>query len=691
MRILSRPRVPGLNALRSCGTEWDVTARLTHLYLKTPSIVSLSVISFTFIISLDAHQNLRDMVALFLTYFLALDFSLLSLAQGGPEPLQIPASDRLYGPDGPWQAVSVQLGTPPQDLDLFPGGVYQSSVFTNQLCQDITSTPCGSGGLFDPNSSSSIDNTSISYEDTSTKLPSGWTDGAMLLSYSTGVSILDTLQIAGQTVVNFDVAMYPEISMVYPDGSYPLQIGALSLGPTVNQSFSETPPKMSAVMGSSFKSDNSLGLNQSIPMSTYTPPINASLVPGYLVSQNVIPSNSFGLHVGIAAAALKLGLSLWFGGYDASRIAGPVSSQSIQDDAASEFAIDLLDIGIGVENGGSPFSFSSQYGLLSVGNSSISKEEGLRILMNPAAPYLYLPSSTCAAIAKVLPVTYNAGKALYFWDVTDAQFARIVESPTFLSFIFRGSDGNLTINVPFSLLNLTLQEPLVSTPTPYFPCQPPQAPDISTTYYSLGRAFLQAAFIGVNWDGSQGFGEWYLAQAPGPNTDNNPQSKPFTNGSPPVGLNTDWAGTWKGFWTALPTPVSLSTSRGPSPTNTTVPTQRNTASVPSKHGMSGGAIAGTTIGAGAIALAATGFSILLFRRRRGRHPQTPRHSWEHKDQTHIPLTPPRRYWERAGGSENGEHQDQMHVPLAQPQQWERAGGSAEEEATESAASELPVS
>ena len=582
------------------------------------------MIFFSFVVSLDAQHTLQDMAALFLTSLLLLDHSLLSLAQGGSKPLQVPASNRLYGPDGPWQAVSVQLGTPPQKLDLFPAGIYRSNVLTNQLCQDITSIPCGSGGLLDSSHSRSIGSTSISYDDTDAPAqnPSGWTNSAMLLSYSNQVSIRDQLQIAGQTLVNFDVVMYPNISMVYPDGNYPLQIGALSLGPSVNESFSK---------------------------STYIPPFNASLVPGYLASQNVIPSNSFGLHVGIAAVALKLELSLWLGGYDASRIAGPVSSQSVA--TTSEFVIDLLDIGIGVSNGGSPFSFSSQYGLLSAGNSSIDKQ-GISINMNPSAPYLYLPSSTCAAIAKTLPVTYNAGKALYFWDVTDVQYAKIVNSPTFLSFIFRGSDGNVTINVPFSLLNLTLQEPLVSTPTPYFPCQPPQAPDLSTTYYSLGRTFLQAAFIGVAWD-VQSYGEWYLAQAPGPNTDTNPQSKPFTPGSPPVGLTTDWAGTWKGFWTPLPTPLSLSTSRSPSPTNSTVPKQSMIAPTPSKHGLPGGAIAGIAIGVGAIALIAVGFSLLLFRRRRGGHHRTPRLTWEHKDQTQSPLAQPRQCWERAGGSVEG--------------------------------------
>lgn len=527
------------------------------------------------------------MAALFLTSLLLLDHTLLSLAQGGSEPLQVTASSHLYGPDGPWQAVSVQLGNPPQTLDLYPGGVFQSSVFTNQLCQDVTANPCGSGGLYDPDLSSTIDNTSISYVGVATSPSGSWTDGAMLLSYSDEATIREQLQIADQTVANFSVTTYANVSMVYPDGNYPLQVGALSLGPNVNQSFSET----------------------------VGPALNSSLIPGSLAAKNTIPSSSFGLHVGIGVKALKLELSLWLGGYDASRIVGPVSSQSIQNDAGSEFVIDLLDIGIGVDNGGSPFPFSSQQGLLSAGNSSISAP-GVPVFMNPSVPYMNLPGSTCAAIAKVLPVTYNAGKALYFWDVSDPQYAKIVTSPTYLSFVFGATDGNLTIHVPFSLLNLTLQEPLVSTPTPYFPCQPPQAPDNIPTYYSLGRAFLQAAFIGVTWT-SQGVGQWYLAQAPGPVTDTYPQGKPLINGSPPVGLSTDWSGTWRGIWTALPLPPSATTSTIQTPAE-----QSGTPSPLSKHSLSDGAIAGIVIGAVVAVLVPVALGIWLFRRRRGGSPET---------------------------------------------------------------------
>lgn len=235
---------------------------------------------------------------------LLLGYLLPSLAQSGSFPLQIPASNHVYGPDGPWQAVSVQLGNPAQSLDLFPGGVFQSYILTKQLCHNITVNPCGSGGWFDPETSDTIDDTSIGFEirDNGT-WDSLWTNGAMLFSYDNPTSIRDQLQIAGLTlpvtVANFSATMFPNITTMYPDGNYPLQVGELSLGPTINMSFAE---------------------------GHQIPSINASLIPGTLAAQGIVPSNSFGLHIGIGAEELKLDLSLWLGGFDASAIVGPVSS-----------------------------------------------------------------------------------------------------------------------------------------------------------------------------------------------------------------------------------------------------------------------------------------------------------------------------------------------------------------------------
>lgn len=230
--------------------------------------------------------------------------------------------------------------------------------------------------------------------------------------------------------------------------------------------------------------------------------------------------------------------------------------------------------------------------------------------MNPGAPYLALPNSTCAAIMKDLPVTYNAKYGLYFWNVDAPQYTRIINSPTYLSFTFRASESitaNLTINVPFRLLDMTLEAPLIKEPTTYFPCQPPQRGN----QHSLGRAFLQAAFIGVDW--SRG-GKWFLAQAPGPNTSSTPSAAPypdiFSNSS---SSSNKWSDTWEGYWTPLAEITNSSAPKTPS-TQNTGPSETARAKATSST-LTTGAKVGIGIGSAAF----VGIMILIFcllRRRR---------------------------------------------------------------------------
>ena len=244
--------------------------------------------------------------------------------------------------------------------------------------------------------------------------------------------------------------------------------------------------------------------------------------------------------------------------------------------------------------------------------------------MNLAAPYLNLPNSTCAAIAKELPVTYNSTYGLYFWNVQDPQYTKIVTSPTYLSFTF---DDTFIIKVPFQLLNLTLEAPLISTPTQYFPCQPPQDP--TSNIYSLGRAFLQAAFVGVDWASN---GQWFLAQAPGPGVGTVPHQLPITSTSIP-GTPDDWASTWKSAWTPLP-----ATSSSPdTPAATTSG---------SSH-LSGAADAGIAIGA--VAAVAIGLAIgyFIYRRRGSKTPSLsallPGNKDDKSDQPHDFVEGPPKY------------------------------------------------
>ncbi len=526
-------------------------------------------------------------------------FLLCSHAQD-QSPFQATASKKTYGPDGPWNAVSVQLGHPAQDIDLYPGGTFASTIFTNGLCKGVTAKPCGSGGLFTPEDSDSIDNTSIQLQTESTGVRGYWSDSAQGIDFSDASSIMDDLQLSpggdtGSVVANLSIVMYSNVSIANPDGStYPPQLGQMSLGaPNINQTFTRGGGE---------------------------PAVNASLIPTYLGLHKVIPSASVGLHIG--SAAFNLPLSLWFGGYDAARISGPVSTHSYADNPSNRFNLDLFDVGIGVDNGGSPFSYPKKDGLLASGNSSITNS--IPIDMNLAAPYMNLPNSTCAAIAQELPVTYNAKYGLYFWNVEDPQYTKIVTSPTFLSFTF---DNEFIVKVPFQLLNLTLDAPMIPTPTQYFPCQPPQ--DATSQVYSLGRAFLQAAFIGVDWASN---GQWFLAQAPGPGVGTVPHQLPIT--SPSIAATPDdWASTWKSSWTPLP--VTASSPEAPA------------ARTSSGHHLSGGADAGIAIGAVAVVAIGLAIGYFLYRRRGSQSPSLssllPGHKDDKSDQRHDFAEGPPQY------------------------------------------------
>ena len=314
---------------------------------------------------------------------------------------------------------------------------------------------------------------------------------------------------------------------------------------------------------------------------------------------------SYGLHIGSAEPFVAGSLVL--GGYDKSRIL----SDAIV--AGNDNVFRLTDIALNVSRGDSAFktkaSFTYTSGLLKTGEDF---GDYVQISPRPGLPYLYLPRETCDAIAEYLPVQYSADYNLYLWDTEDSTYEDIVSSPHYLSFLF--TDDTKTkahINVPFALLNLTLDLPLARTPTQYFPCSPWD--DVRTASYSLGNAFLQAAFLSQHWQ----MNTTVLAQAPGPDYhEANVQAIPFDSDTT-VGAATtaaDWDSTWQETLKSLSSSSSSSSSdstANDSDSNTSGTNANNSDS----SSPSGGAIAGIVIGALA-GLALIGALLWLFLRRR---------------------------------------------------------------------------
>ncbi|OBR10756.1 Eukaryotic aspartyl protease [Colletotrichum higginsianum IMI 349063] len=502
-----------------------------------------------------------------------------------PAPFEATWSSSTFGPDGPWQAVEVIVGEDSK-VALYPGHTFQSLIIATDYCKLNSSNGCyaSKAGTYNPaqalrdgtGSASGIQYRPPLYEwmagmDVRGQLLTSWVDSMVLKSASTAGPI--------HRVENVSLTLVQNQMIAYPGGTwYPAFAGCLGVGAanTINQSFT-TPSYL----------------------------INASLVPGTLWMKSQITSNSFSMHIGSVAS--RMAGSLWFGGFDKNRLVGDVL---VADEDFVRSPVTLKDISIDVIQGASPFNFTAQGGLLALGNSSIGN--GLRVAVDGCAPYLTLPKSTCDNIASHLPVNYNADLGLYFWDTESPKYSQIVTSASTLSFTFLSESNTktTTIRVPFFHLNLTLSEPLVDSPTPYFPCFTG-----GPGTYNLGRAFLQDAFIGANW----GQSKWWLGQAPGPNIQLSPSVVDIAEEDSIIsGGKNDWEESWKGVWKALTEDQANGTTPVEPPVQTTSgsPSGVSSDETQATPGLSTAAKAGIGAGAAALLLVAIGTAILYWRRRR---------------------------------------------------------------------------
>ncbi|CAG9989917.1 unnamed protein product [Clonostachys byssicola] len=432
-------------------------------------------------------------------------FILAALADTNPK--EVLWSDKTFGPDGPWRAVKTNIGG--KEINLFPGTNWETWLIEDDYCGDGTCY-ASEAGTHNRNNSGKTGNIGASSDFDYFQLGMNVEGGDDSIRY------VDDIEINGVTVTNASLALIksPNSKVKYPGTTAPFFAGCLSVG-SRGGSYQ--------YLASSVKGDGQ---------------VKVSMPPGFLWDQGYTPSNSFGLHIG--SVEPDLAGSLWYGGYDRNRVVGDsiTNERDFKDPVTT-----LQDIEIDVINGKSPFDFNStKSGLLAQGNSSMPNE--FKVMIDGCSPYLTLPKTTCDNIASHLPVTFNKTLGLYLWNTSSEKYKEIVPSATALSFSFTsgGNSNPIKIRVPFMHLNLTLTAPLVDTPTQYFPCHVNEGGK-----YVLGRAFLQDAFLGANWD--LGVNKWWLAQAPGPKV-------PATSNVVQIATtdttirkgDTSWEDSWKGVW-----------------------------------------------------------------------------------------------------------------------------------------------
>jgi hypothetical protein len=498
-------------------------------------------------------------------------------------------STQQYGPDGPWQAVKIVVGgTRPEillinedhkELDLLPGGEWNTKIITSKACAAYKDGTCGRGGTWDPEAPPTV----VATE--------GWVDDAAKVNSSGQGILLQATTVGSFSYWNSSLVIIEDISITNPDGSKRgPELGALALGgPEMSQKFATDSTRATTPM---------VGFSYS----------------GGAFNKSDTKSFSYGLQIGSAFHGYTG--SLIFGGYDKGRLIGPYT-------AFNKVPL-LLDVSIGVATGGSPWDFKEKKELLLSNTSQVTT---LSALPDPRQTYIHLPGKTCEEIAKHIPVKFDSTLKYWLWDTESSMYKTIISSPAYLGFTFPpapGASSNVTIKVPFSLLNLTLDKPITKKPTAYFPCQSYEPPSGSS--YILGRAFLQAAFIGRNWNRQIS----WLSQAPGPGVSKNGLGNVMLDiedkdlDLPDVFTNQSlFTQSWANYWTPLPDPKSSNTPASPNPsTSTTPPSSSPGLSIPTKVGIG--------LGSAAVLLLAIGVLLLFLRHRRRKNTPPPIEYYDEK-------------------------------------------------------------
>ena len=372
---------------------------------------------------------------------------------------------RPVGPDGPWYHITLGTGAPLQYVDFYP----TLNASTNWL---VASLNCNNASQFCPESSTGF------YDSIS------WS-GLRFHQEMDNKSAISFAGIYGSTAhllgadTSFGYWHAESFNLAANDGhpASPYFAGGLSQI-TSNYTNVEFPNGRSYVPLSLFTLDPS---ELQLPIGSNTSDMGASLLTD-LINDSSVTSASWSMHMGSYFQTIK-GM-LIFGGYDSTRLVGEPA-------AYSSSGLELSSISLATSQGGYNWTSSEL-------EQNYLDSQAINVSMTPSLPYLYLPSSVCSRWPKTSLYPSTQTTTYYLWNVTSPSYTPIVTSPSYLNFTFNGPNNQppLTINVPFALLNLTLQSPLVDQPTNYFPCSP------SNTSFALSRAFLQSAFIAQNHNSS---------------------------------------------------------------------------------------------------------------------------------------------------------------------------------------------
>ena len=342
------------------------------------------------------------------------------------------------GDDGPWSSFTIQVGTPVQDVRVFVSNEISTTwVVETQGC-NVGDTTCsnGRGLLFNPNASSTW--SQYGFYALGAEQNLGSTSSARYGNDTVGLGIQGS---GGPILLDQIVAAFST------DDFY---LGFIGVNPA------------------------STTLQQEQQKASYLTTLK---------NQNMIPSLSFGYTAGNKYRLKQVLGSLTLGGVDSGRFVPNNLSIPFASQQNRSLLVGIQSISSVNENG----------------TTSNLLPTGIMAFVDSTEAQIWLPVEACQAFEKAFGLTYNTTNGFYLVDNgLHAQLQAQNASVTFTlgSTVSGGETVNITL--PYNSFDLTLTPPAanLSSSTKYFPLRRAD----NDTQYTLGRTFLQEAYLTVDWE-----------------------------------------------------------------------------------------------------------------------------------------------------------------------------------------------
>lgn len=174
------------------------------------------------------------------------------------------------------------------------------------------------------------------------------------------------------------------------------------------------------------------------------------------------------------------------GGYDVSRFGSKNLTIPFYSDVSRRYLVQLSSI---------------KYiptGLSTSTTASVLSSDSISIYIDSTIPYIYLPDTVCSKFESAFGLSWNESSQIY--TINDTAHSSLESMNPNVTFTLSNNGKLLDIILPYKAFDLTASVPVIPNGTVnYFPLKR----TANDTQYTLGRTFLQEAYMMADFDRSE--------------------------------------------------------------------------------------------------------------------------------------------------------------------------------------------